>query len=283
MSVFLDLKKAFDTVDHDILLSKLSALGVIEKTHCWFTLYLRNREQFCRVDGQNSSTKSVNCGIPQGSCLGPLLFIIYVNDFERCLQGATPNMYADDTSITCSSTDSDSLLRNINNEMTSIAEWMRLNKLSLNADKSEFMVIGYSRQHNVLNELREIVDGQNSSTKSVNCGIPQGSCLGPLLFIIYVNDFERCLQGATPNMYADDTSITCSSTDSDSLLRNINNEMTSIAEWMRQNKLSLNADKSEFMVIGHSRQHNVINELREIEVNHKKINRVTNTKYLAKI
>ena len=156
VSVFLDLKKAFDTVDHDILLSKLSALGVIETTHCWFTSYLRNREQFCRVDGQNSSTKSVNCGIPQGSCLGPLLFIIYVNDFERCLQGASPNMYADDTSITCSSADSDSLLRNINDEMTNIAEWMRLNKLSLNADKSEFMVIGHSRQHNVLNELREI-------------------------------------------------------------------------------------------------------------------------------
>ena len=98
--------------------------------------------------------------------------------------------------------------------------------------------------------------------------------MGPLLFIIYVNDFERCLQDA------DDTSITCSSTDSDSLLRNIN-EMTNIAEWMRLNKLSLNAGKSEFMAIGHSRQHNVLNELREIEVNHKKINRVTKTKYLG--
>ena len=72
VSVFFDLEKAFDTVDHDILLSKLSALGVIENKNCWFTSYLRNREQFCHVAGQNSSSKSVTCGIPQGSCLGPL-------------------------------------------------------------------------------------------------------------------------------------------------------------------------------------------------------------------
>ena len=145
VSVFLDLKKAFDTVDHDILPSKLPALGVTGKEHCRFTPYLQNREHFCCIDEQKSSTGSIECGIPQGSCLGPLLFIIYVDDFERCLQAATPNMYADDTSRTCSSTDSDTLLRNINNEMANVAEWMRLNKLRMNADKSEFMVTGHSR------------------------------------------------------------------------------------------------------------------------------------------
>ena len=94
---FLDLKKAFDTVDHDILLSKLSAFGICGETHCWFKTYLKNRKQFCNVEGQKSSTNRIDGGIPQGSCLGPLLFIIYMNDFERCLQGAVPNMYADDT------------------------------------------------------------------------------------------------------------------------------------------------------------------------------------------
>ena len=82
-------------------------------------------------------------------------------------------------------------------------------------------------------------------------------------------------------MNADDTSITCSSTDSDSLLRNISNEMGNIAERMRLNKLSLNGDKSEFVVIGQSRQQNILNELREIEVNHKEINKVTITMYLG--
>ena len=76
VSIFLDLKKAFDTVDHDILLSKLSAFGICGKTHCWFKTYLKNRKQFCYVEGQESSMNRIVCGIPQGSCLGPLLFII---------------------------------------------------------------------------------------------------------------------------------------------------------------------------------------------------------------
>ena len=156
VSIFLDLKKAFDTVDHDILLSKFSAFGICGKTHCWFKTYLENRKQFCYVEGQESSTNRIVCGIPQGSCLGPLLFIIYMNDFERCLQGAVPNLYADDTSITCSSTDSASLQRNIEIEMANVAEWMRQNRLSLNANKSEFMVIRHSRQHNNLEKRNEI-------------------------------------------------------------------------------------------------------------------------------
>ena len=96
-----------------------------------------------------------------------------------------------------------------------------------------------------------------------------------------MNDFERCLHGAVPNLYADDTSITCSSTDSASLQRNIEIEMANVAEWMRQNRLSLNANKSEFMVIRHSRQHNNLEELNEIEVSQEKIGKITKTKYLG--
>ena len=156
MSIFLDLKKAFDTVDHDILLSKLSAFGNCGKTHCLLKAYLQNRKQFCHAEGQKSSMNKIDCGIPQGSCLGPLIFIIYMNNFERCLQGAVSNMHADDTSITCSSIYSASLHRNIEIEMVNVAERMRHNRLSLNANKSEFMVIRHSRQHNNLDEVNEI-------------------------------------------------------------------------------------------------------------------------------
>ena len=82
ISIFLDLKKAFDTVDHGILLSKLTKYGVVGTSLLWFKSYLTSRKQYCVINGHKSSLKTVHCGIPQGSCFGPLLFILYVNDFE---------------------------------------------------------------------------------------------------------------------------------------------------------------------------------------------------------
>ena len=148
ISVFLDLKKAFDTVDHGILLSKLTKYGVVGTPLRWFTSYLTNRKQYCQVNGHKSSLKTVHCGIPQGSCLGPLLFILYVNDFEQCLNKCTTNMYADDTSVTCSAEDIDELCNDLRTEVDNIAEWLRQNKLSLNTDKTECMVVGHKRQTN---------------------------------------------------------------------------------------------------------------------------------------
>ena len=86
ISVFLELKKAFDTVDHGILLSKLTKYGVEGTSLRWFTSYLTGRRQYCQINGHKSSLKTVHRGNPQGSCLGPLLFILYVNDFEQCLK-----------------------------------------------------------------------------------------------------------------------------------------------------------------------------------------------------
>ena len=85
LSLFLDLKKAFDTVDHKIMVKKLNAIGFRGIAGDWFDSYLSNRKQYCSLGDQKSSESLVTCGIPQGSCLGPLLFIIYLNDFEDCL------------------------------------------------------------------------------------------------------------------------------------------------------------------------------------------------------
>ena len=101
--IFIDLKKAFDTVDHEILLKKLKMYGVTGLEHDWFTSYLDNRKQFCRVDGTSSDIRGKNCGVPQGSCLGPLLFLIYINDLPFSLQESHVSMYADDTAISLSS------------------------------------------------------------------------------------------------------------------------------------------------------------------------------------
>ena len=86
LAIFLDLKKAFDTVDHKILLEKLRKYGIRQLSEDWFQSYLKNRRQYCAANGYESMPRTVTFGIPQGSCLGPLLFIIYLNDFEKCLK-----------------------------------------------------------------------------------------------------------------------------------------------------------------------------------------------------
>ena len=83
--LFLDLKKAFDTVDHVILLKKLNCYGVDDRALAWFRSYLEDRQQVCYVNGVTSSMASITCGVPQGSILGPLLFLVYLNDFPKSL------------------------------------------------------------------------------------------------------------------------------------------------------------------------------------------------------
>ena len=112
--VSLDLKKAFDTVNHAILLSKLQAYGIRDFANQWFCSYLRNRKQTCLVDCNKSSDTYLPCGVPQGTILGPLLFLLYINDLPNCLMHSQPRMYADDTSITYASNDAEEIERYVN-------------------------------------------------------------------------------------------------------------------------------------------------------------------------
>ena len=113
MSIFMGLKKSF----RHVWLSYYVIKAISTWHPCENTLLVqkipKNGKQFCYFEGQKSPASNIDYGIPQGSCLGPLLFIIYINDFERSLQGTTPNMHDDDTKITCSSSNSASLQRNI--------------------------------------------------------------------------------------------------------------------------------------------------------------------------
>ena len=97
--VFVDLKKAFDTVDHQILCGKLASYGILHRELAWFGSYLSNRAQYCRVNRVDSRIENINIGVPQGSCLCPLLFLVYINDLQRAIKNSTTSMYADDTSL----------------------------------------------------------------------------------------------------------------------------------------------------------------------------------------
>ena len=147
-SVFLDLSKAFDTLDHDILLHKLQYYGITGTTLDWFRSYLTERYQYVDYNGASSSMKLLTTGVPQGSILGPLLFIIYMNDIHTVSDNLNFTLYADDTTLTsplCSFTyggyhDINRVSTLINSEITKISEWLSINKLSLNANKTKFMI-----------------------------------------------------------------------------------------------------------------------------------------------
>ena len=98
-AVFIDLAKAFDTIDHDVLIHKLKHYGVSDDSLLWFKDYFCARKQFVAIDSHRSEELDIACGVPQGSILGPLLFIIYINDLSSCMRNCSVSMYADDTAI----------------------------------------------------------------------------------------------------------------------------------------------------------------------------------------
>ena len=145
IGIFLDFSKAFDTINHKILLAKLSQYGIRGKALEWFTSYLsKNRSQYVHANGVDSQIKTIDCGVPQGSLLGPLLFIIYINDFHRSSDNLSFILFADDSNLFYSHPDPNVLLRTVNCELKKVAEWIKANKLSLNLKKTKFMLFSNS-------------------------------------------------------------------------------------------------------------------------------------------
>ena len=143
-SIFLDLSKTFDTLDHNVLLSKLDYHGIKDTALDWFKSYLTNRTQYVDCNGISSSIRQIETGVPQGSILGPLLFIIYMNDIHTVSNNLNFILYADDSTLSspmCSFTRGcdgtiETVSTLINSELTKIADWHTVNKLSLNVQKN---------------------------------------------------------------------------------------------------------------------------------------------------
>ena len=140
MGIFLDLSKAFDTINHNILLSKLCHYGIRGNANKWFKSYLSNRRQLTEFNKVQSNYRNVQHGVPQGSILGPLLFLVYINDFQNCLDQAHPIMFADDTNIFIKHKQIDIVYDQAQCELHNIASWLSANRLSLNADKTKYTI-----------------------------------------------------------------------------------------------------------------------------------------------
>lgn len=142
ISVFLDFSKAFDTVNKGVLLAKLNHLGIRGVANDWFKSYLSKRTQYVSLCGVNSESAEVKLGVPQGSILGPLLFLLYINDMSRSSSLLQFVHFADDTTVFASSNNVESLELTVNAELNKIDEWLMANRLSLNIGKTSYMLFG---------------------------------------------------------------------------------------------------------------------------------------------
>ena len=138
--IFIDLKKAFDTVDHSILLQKLYHYGIRGIVNDWFRSYLSDRIQSTQIGPNISNKQRMTCGVPQGSVLGPLLFLLYVNDIYRSSDKLAFYLFADDTNLLCANKNLRTLELVVNLELHKVCEWLTANKLTLNVKKSNFII-----------------------------------------------------------------------------------------------------------------------------------------------
>ena len=144
-TVLFDIKNAFDTIDHEILQQKLEYYGVEDEELSFLKSYLTNKKQCCNMNNQTSSFKIIKSFFPQGSILGPLLFKIFINDLPNCIENGHITMYADDTSSSTRVNDMKDIETKVIPDLIKICDWLKANKLSLNALKTELMFLGSTR------------------------------------------------------------------------------------------------------------------------------------------
>ena len=145
IGVFIDLKKAFDTVNHALLIDKLEFYGVRGPAKMWLKSYLQDRKQFVQIDDCKSTLLNVNCGVPQGSILGPNLFILYINDICKVSEIVKFILLADDTNVFYSDHDINNLCTTMSNELDKLHVWFTVNRLSLNISKTNYILFGRRR------------------------------------------------------------------------------------------------------------------------------------------
>jgi len=145
LGIFIDLSKAFDTLDHTLLIKKLEFYGIRGLPLKLFESYLSNRKQYVVYNDVTSNLTKITCGVPQGSILGPLLFILYINDISNASNILHFILFADDTNLFLSNNSFNELILIVNKELSKLSDWFRTNRLSLNVKKTNFIVFGSKR------------------------------------------------------------------------------------------------------------------------------------------
>ena len=147
--ILIDLQKAFDTLYHNILLNKMKCIGFSDKTLKWFHSYLTNRVIFISSGTIFSEAGIINCGVPQESISGPLLYLLYINDTPQALSNTHVYLYADDTSIFCQHKDVTEIENVLYKEFANVCDWFVDNKLTIHFGEDKTKRILFSRDKNL--------------------------------------------------------------------------------------------------------------------------------------
>ena len=178
LGLFLDFSKAFDTVNHDILFRKLEFYGIRGTPLKLFTSYLCGRSQYVEYNGMTSTKEKIICGVPQGSILGPLLFLIYINDLAFASSKIFSLLFADDSNLFLSGKNPNELINMMNTEITHVVKWLQINKLSINLKKTQFMIFRKRRTKTNITEELDINDVKiNQVQKTKFLGVVIDECL----------------------------------------------------------------------------------------------------------
>ena len=185
-NILIDYKKAFDTVNHTILIEKMFHYGIRGSTLTLIRNYLTGRKQYVAIGGVRSEVRDVTLGIPQGSCLGPLLFILYVNDFPQVSPVLNSILFADDTTIGFSHENFNTLVEQLNYELVRVRNWTLANRLTLNVSKTNAIIFSnrfvpdnldfsFHLDNNDINIVQEVkflgvyIDSKLNFRKHINC------------------------------------------------------------------------------------------------------------------
>ena len=177
LAILCDLSKAFDVINHDILLRKLKCYGIRGVVNSWFESYLSSRMQFVEMDNCKSSCIPIKCGVPQGSILGPLLYLIYVNDIANSCNGNILS-FADDTTLYMSNSHLQTLYAQVNKEINNLFTWFCANKLSLNANKTKYILIRPKQKRCDLSTLNIYINNMELNRIGHDCEEKAAKFLG---------------------------------------------------------------------------------------------------------